>query len=258
MSRCPDCDAKLTAENLNLSEGVGICPACDAIYRISELNSSKRSLEEIIANPPDSCQLNQVDGQIHIIASTYSFSGFLISLGIALFWNGVVSVFVSVALAGLYFNLIGPVPDWFPAVGIENGKPIMNDKPMTLGMTLFLCLFLTPFLAVGAAMISSVLLCLWGKVEVVLSEYESWAATSVWGIKWKKRFDSTDVEKVNEVISSRGDDGGTSKCLQIVTPHKSHKFGHMYTDQQREWVKALLTVFLTNEKFRQKFSHLLG
>ena len=77
----------------------------------------------------------------------------------ALFWNGIVSVFVLVAISGTLHLLHVPQPDWFPA-------PKMNGSDMGVGAVLFLWVFLTPFITIGLFVAGSCLNCLFGRTEV--------------------------------------------------------------------------------------------
>lgn len=81
------------------------------------------------------------------IGATHRSIGSAIGLLLfALFWNGIVSVFVLFAIAGTLKQFNIGLPEWFPA-------PNMNGEPMSLGMVLFLWIFLTPFIAIGLGMI---------------------------------------------------------------------------------------------------------
>src|SRR5437868_14236 len=110
MQRCPDCDESLAAEAVNIKEGVALCPKCGTLSRLSELNYGDRSMEEILGQPPSGCSITPLGQVVVATASLRSVGGFLVTVAFALFWNGIVSVFVLLAIAGLYTNLIGPLP----------------------------------------------------------------------------------------------------------------------------------------------------
>ena len=147
---CPSCDTPLASEHINIAEGVALCPGCGKLSRLSEVVEHERPSDEIVNDPPPGCSLNNEINATVIRISLRSVGGCVGSLAVCLFWNGITSVFVLIALSGLYANLIGPVPAWFPA-------PTMDDGPMGLGMTIFLCLFLTPFVTIGMIMFGAVL-----------------------------------------------------------------------------------------------------
>ena len=110
LQRCPDCDEALGSETINIKEGVALCSNCGKLSRLSELNYSHRSVQEILSNPPTGCSIVSLGQGVVAKASLRSIAGFLFPAGFALFWNGIVSVFVLIAVAGLYTNLIGPLP----------------------------------------------------------------------------------------------------------------------------------------------------
>ncbi len=59
---------------------------------------------------------------------------------------------------------------------------------MPLGMNLFLCLFLTPFILVGAGLFFALLLSVAGRVEVVVSGPDGRVRTGVGPFRWTRRF----------------------------------------------------------------------
>ena len=155
-------------------------------------------------------------------------------------------MFVLIAIAGLYANLIGPLPQWFPAPGLKDGKPEMNGGPMNLGMTWFLCIFLIPFVAIGIGMAGAALLNLLGKVEVFIDEFDSYVATGVPFLKWKKRFDPREVMAVEFGARAWQSDGESNRLIEM-TADRSVKFGSMLQSDRLEWLRAVLReIFLSS------------
>jgi len=177
---CPDCGENLPVESINIKEGVALCPACGQLSPLSEVVSHTRPVKEILERPPRGCSVAEWGRDVVIYASCRSIGGFLEALAISLFWNGIVSVFVLVAIAGLYSNLVGPLPNWFPA-------PQMKP-PMNLGMAIFLCIFLIPFVTIGAAMIGAMIMTVAGRVEVVIGETEGKVRTGIGFFDVAQRF----------------------------------------------------------------------
>ena len=145
---CPECGEQLPTESINLKEGVALCPRCKQLSHLSEVVSCNRSVAETLSQPPTGCFVSEWGQEVLVEATLHSISTFFSSLFVALFWNGIVSVFVLIAISGLYTNLVGPLPVWFSA-------PSMKDS-MPLGMTLFLCVFLIPFVTIGSIMMAAV------------------------------------------------------------------------------------------------------
>ena len=241
MQRCPDCDEVILAEAINIKEGFALCPACGQLTKLSELSFRSRSIAETLNQPPDGCSIVPMGHGVIVRASLRSITGFLVTTGIALFWNGIVSVFVLIAIAGLYANLVGPLPAWFPAPGVNNGKPQINGGPMKLGETLFLCVFLIPFVTIGTGMAGAALLSLFGKVVVVIDEFDSYAATGIGLFVWKQRFDPLRVYSVTLSSSTSGSEGRTSTSRSIeIQSDRTFKFGSMLQSDRLEWMYAAL------------------
>ncbi len=243
LQRCPNCDAVITADAINIKEGVALCPDCGKLSRLSELNTSGRSIADILARPPSGCSVVSDGQRVAATASLRSLSGFAFTAGFALFWNGIISVFVLIAIAGLYTNLIGPLPTWFPAPGLKDGKPEMNGEPMDLGMTLFLCVFLIPFVTVGIGMMAAAVINLIGKVEVVIDEFDSYVATRLGFLRWKKRFDPCEVQAVEFGGTPWQSDGGSNRLIEIKA-NRTVKFGSMLQSDRMEWLCAVLRQIL--------------
>lgn len=241
---CPVCGENLPADFINIQEGVALCSACGQLSRLSEVVSHKRPVTEILEKPPKGCSITEWGQDVVIYASCRSMTGFLGALAFSLFWNGIVSVFVLVALAGLYTNLVGPVPAWFPA-------PQMN-QPMNLGMTLFLCIFLLPFVTVGVVMIGAVVMTLAGKVEVSVGETEGVVRTGVGVLAWRSRFDATAVRRVTMGTSTWQNNQEKSSPVIVIEADRTIKFGSMLTEERREWTQVVLQQWFTRSDTNQR------
>ena len=90
--------------------------------------------------------------------------------GIALFWSCFVVLMLATALGGLYANMIGPLPPWAPVPGVKDGFPHMNGRPMGMQATVFMFVFMIPFLIMGLGLVIAALLPLCGKIRVVIEE----------------------------------------------------------------------------------------
>ena len=241
MQRCPDCDELISSEAINIQEGFALCPVCGRLTKLSELNFSNRSVAETLNDPPVGCSIVPMDQGVVVRASLRSIAGFVFSAGFALFWNAIVSIFLLLAIAGLYANLIGPVPAWFPAPGVKDGKPEMNGTPMNLGETMFLCVFLIPFVAIGTAMAGVALLSLFGKVEVIIDEFNSFASMGIGFFVWKQRFDPFRVDSIT-LNSNACESGGRTNSNRVIElrSDRTIKFGSLLQSDRLEWMYAAL------------------
>lgn len=254
LQRCPDCDQPIDSDAINIKEGVALCPGCGRLSRLSELTRSDRSVQEILAQPPPGCSILQLGQGAVLSASLRSCAGFLFSAGFALFWNSIVSVFVLIATAGLYANLVGPLPAWFPAPGVREGKPEMNGEPMDLGVTLFLCVFLIPFVTIGIGMTVAAITNLVGKVEVVIDDLDSYVATGVGFVKWKRRFDAGHIRSVNICNAAWQSDGSSNKLI-VMVGDRTIKFGSLLQTDRMEWLRVVLKdILLERDSNRQELA----
>ena len=148
---CSRCGKAIPSEDVNVANDVAYCRVCNLSHKLSALTAGTELDTSIDLNRPPAGAWYTSDGAGSLIGATHRSIGTAIgALAFALFWNGIVSVFVLVALSGTARNLGISLPHWFPA-------PDMNGSPMGMGMTLFLWIFLTPFILVGLVMIGSML-----------------------------------------------------------------------------------------------------
>ncbi len=251
--RCPGCDTPISFESININEGVAVCTNCRRLHRLSELSWTNKSRQEVLAEPPKGCSV-EVDGRgiedraqrMVLTASMHSYPGFFGLAGMMLFWNSIVSVFLSLALAGLWANLIAPLPAGMQLPGgIRQGRPIVNDKPMELGETLFLCLFLVPFVLVGVGFLIATLIALAGRVQVVIDGAESSVSSGIGRLRWTEKFDADKVESVRYSSPNFGDAERTQSAIELygVNPVK---FGGMLPENRREWLCAMLQQYFND------------
>src|SRR5690349_8668976 len=128
---CGKCQQAIAPADINVGTDIAYCRNCNMAHRLSVL---VRSLNLDGAFTPErplagtwyrSSPLGTVIGASH--RSVGAAVGLLF---ISLFWNGILSVFVALALSATLTNLGLPVPAWFPG-------PKMNGGPMGWGITIF-------------------------------------------------------------------------------------------------------------------------
>ncbi len=246
MQYCPQCDCKIEAKDMNIQEGFALCPGCSELFRLAELEQSESDPTELLGKTPSGCSVDDLGREVVITASLRSYVGFIGPLMFGLFWNSITSIFVMIDLAGYWANLVGPLPAWFPFPGLKNGIPEMNDRPMTLGDSIFLSLFLIPFVSIGAGMFIAALMGLAGSVRVVISQFDSYVSTGVWFLRWKNRFDSqqvTEVKTGEPLVRSNTSD---NKHIEIHAD-RVVKLGSMLTDVRRQWLRVVLRKYLLKD-----------
>ena len=244
---CPACDCEITKDQINISEGVALCSSCGVLTPLSQLNYSGVSSSNALESLEKGASITSEHDCLIISFSLFSFPKFLGSLAVTLFWNGIVSVFLSLAAAAVYYNLIGPVPEWFPTPGLEDGAPIMNDAPMGSGMTIFFCLFLTPFVVIGAGMIINTLLRLFGVTNILITQSESTVSSGISFLQLKSKFATSEVTEIKQSVSKFSQENQASRIIEIATS-KTTKFGMFLSEQQKDWLISVLRSILLHKK----------
>ena len=187
---CPSCQRTIPPEDFNVSTDLAFCRACNANHSLAALWEDARLDSELVRHVPGTWQRTGPRGEIVLGASHRSLGAALGALGIALFWNGIVSVFVAIALSST-LNLLG--------FGHPGGLPVFKseDGPVGWGMTIFLWCFLTPFIAVGAVMIGAFFMSLAGRCVVSITPDRGTIFTGVGPFGRTRRFVPADVKRVS-------------------------------------------------------------
>jgi hypothetical protein len=235
---CPECRNEIPSADINVSTDLAMCRRCNATHSFSELFECRNLVQTLEDSPPPSgfTQRTTARGVAYRV-SHRSLLGAAGALAICLFWNGIVSVFVLVNLAST-LNLLGiTVPEWFPA-------PVMNGETMGLGMTLFLWLFLTPFLIVGAGFMGAFLMVIGGHTEVRINAAEGRIFTGVGPIGWPRKFKPHEVRSVALKDSNWRDSDGDRHTKQEIVLEMNNgdtlKFGRGMKEARRAYLAALL------------------
>lgn len=209
---CPLCRQIIAPDNINVGADTAWCRGCSAEHKLSALIGSDAPGPEVdLQNPPPGTWCINDHRGVAVGASHRSAGRALGLLGIALFWNGIVSVFVLVALGGTLHRLYGAVPAWLPA-------PKAGGHPMDTGVLVFLWLFLVPFIVIGAGMLVALALSLAGKTEVRIRDGMGSVLVGIGSLGWRRSFDPAKVRTVSLVqgrIRKRGGErsGATEICL---------------------------------------------
>lgn len=234
--KCSRCGRVIPGEDVNVGKDVAYCRPCNVAHPLSSLAHGAALETGVDLNrPPPGCWHRQDVMGVVTGATHRSLGATLGLLAVSLFWNGIVSVFVLLALSSTLRLLEFSLPEWFPA-------PKMNDQAMGVGMTIFLWIFLTPFIAIGLAMIGGFLSALGGRTEFRLNRTEGVIYTGIGPLGWRRRFMATDVKEVRiDNQQWRDSDGDRrSKTNIIVELHSGRliKFGSMLREDRRKFVAA--------------------
>lgn len=204
MSRaaCPTCGRAYPPDDVSVGQGVAYCRECGAVTPLADLVSGAVPAVDPGEAPPPGCRLIDQGSVAVVRASCRHWGAALGLLAVCLFWNGIVSVFVLQMLAGWIAYFFGSVPAWWPSPGSNgNGN---NQAPQTLGMTIFLTVFLIPFMVIGLGMIAAFLNAMFGRIEVRITPSEVLVRSGVGVIGPRRRIERSQVKGVRIGESSGG------------------------------------------------------
>ena len=234
---CSSCKRSIPAQDVNVAQDVAYCRTCNRAHKLSELVHGTEAPEPDLSRPPAGTWYSSTALGAVIGASHRSIGGAIGTLAISLFWNGIVSVFLTLVISSTLHLLSVPVPDWFP-------NPKMNGETMGWGMTLFLWLFLTPFILIGLAMIGAFFTALAGRTEIRIQQGHGVIFTGVGPIGRRRRFNPQLVSKVRVNDERwRDSDGDRRRRTEIVLEAEDGKrirLGGSLPEERRNFLAAAL------------------
>lgn len=232
---CTRCKRAIPSEEINVAQDVAYCRVCNLSYQLSTLTQGGAIETTVDVNNPPTGAWYRTDGTETAIGATHRSLGTAFgTLLFGLFWNGIVSVFVALALASTLRLMGFAPPAWFPA-------PRMNGGLMGWGMTLFLWVFLLPFIAIGLAMIAAFVSSVAGRTEVRVDNNNDIVVSSGIGrLGSRRRFTRSDAVEIRlDIKQWRDSDGDRHRNANIVIElreGKPVKFGSMLTEARRRFV----------------------
>ena len=230
---CPWCRRTIPREDINVGENVAYCRECHVANLLSDLAQSHAITEVNLDEPPEGAWLHHNEWRTEIGATNRSAGSATVFLFFALFWNGIVSVFVAIAVYGTLKNLHMAIPKWLPAIQFEGG--VMSPR-----MAICLWLFLLPFIAVGLGMTLMVLLNLFGQTLVEIEDRRDGVIFVGFGSRgWRWKFNAADVTSVR-LVEKTSEDGKTSFIRIETRQGKQIDFGTLLTPERRQFMLGAL------------------
>ncbi len=235
---CPKCGGIIPAQDINVGTDVAFCRVCNRASKFSTLLQQTDLTENVdFDRPPAGVHYWQDHRGMKVIASHRSLGIAAGALAVSLFWNGIVSVFVLVALSGTLRVLGITLPDRFPA-------PKMNGGEMGLGMVIFLWIFLTPFITIGVCMIAAFLMALCGRTEVQIGDADASIFTGIGPLGRRRRFHPATVKSIRVddriVHDSEGDSQRQTAIVIETDEGKILKLATMLPQERRKFLAAAL------------------
>lgn len=222
---CPQCQRPVSPDHVDVGQDSALCSVCSVTHSLSRLLKASRLTSGIdLQKPPPGAWLRREDKEL-IIGAQHRSKDHLPALGLALFWNGIVSVF----LVGTFISAIDP------------------DNDVGGGSFILLLLFLAPFVLVGLFIARAALNGMFGITEVQLYGTHG---TVVMGYGARRKHQSFDLTKVKEVQVATKDlieVNKTRRPARIVlasADEPDFEFGTDLTPERRKFVAGALRAAL--------------
>lgn len=227
---CPKCNRVITGEDINVAKDIAYCRECNVSYSLTQLTHGAELASGVDLTRPPAGAWSRNDGSATVIGATHRSIGTAFgALFISLFWNGIVSVFVCLAL-GETLQHLHKLPRSF--LNLEKGDQ------MPLGLVIFLWIFLIPFIFVGMMLITTLFSSLFGRTEVRIQNSEGVVLVGIGPIGWRRRFDAQAVKEVRVEDTYAGNNGRKTNIVIETREGKLIKFGSMLRDERRKFVAA--------------------
>ena len=243
---CRQCSREIPAADVNVGEGVAFCRACSRLIRLADIVADAEFGEIDPERPPRGCRLVDDGDETVVRASARTIGGIAGLMFAAAFWNGILSVFVLVAIGGTLQFVSGSIPSWFPAPGFDS--PSGGD--MSLGMLIFLWIFLLPFIGVGLLLAGSFLTILLGRVEVRVRLDRGAVLTGFGPIVWRRRFDASKVKSVRRG-ETRWSQSNQTQPVIVIEADRTVRLGSNLPEKRREWMLVVLRHLLLERMGRE-------
>ena len=235
--KCSRCQRVLPPEDINVAKDVAYCRQCHHLTRLSSLVDPEAGEVETDPNrPPHGAWCLSGPQELRLGATHRSLPAAAGAFAFGAFWNGIVSIFVLVALQSTLLHMGWSLPEWFPA-------PDIQGERMGVGMTLFLWIFLLPFIGVGLGMAVAFLMTLFGKTEIRMGARSVSIFSGVGLLGWHRRFLPQDVTSVRLVDNTRRDHGGEGGNLVVVILTRSgrqYRFGSTLREDRLRFIAGVL------------------
>lgn len=235
--RCPQCRRILPPEDVNVAKDVAYCRPCNGVHPLSAMPHGAGVDSHVDSrNPPPGCWLHTQGNETIIGGSHQSFGNSIMFFAFTAFWNSIVAVFVTLAITSTLKHLGIPLPQ---SLGFE----VTNSEDMSVGMTIFLWIFLTPFIGIGLLLIASLISSLIGRTEIRIRHDEAFAFVGFGRIGYKKRFDPRKVRDVR-VDHDRPQSGESTQSQRVTIEMEDSiqvRVGSMLPADRRKFIGSALS-----------------
>lgn len=208
---CPTCKASIPAANINAATDVAVCHQCSEAFALSELVAAQDVPPDFdIHDPPEGAWFHDEYPGWRIGASTRSWTACLLVPFVCV-WSGF-------SLGGIY------------------GSQLVSGEFNPV-MSLFGVPFVLGSLALGCVAIMSIC----GRVDVIVADTDGRIFTGVGPFGWTRRFDWSEVTRIEEDASDCRSSGSTGYVISLAGKTRL-KCGSMVSDARRYYLLQGLRV----------------
>ena len=216
--KCPNCNAEIAQENINITADIAQCVRCKEIFKISE--NLERPYESFdLELPPSGTWIETDIDQTIIGASTRSPIAFFL-VPFMLVWTGG-------SIGGIY------------------GTQIVSGE-----FDLFLSLFGIPFILGALLFWALTLMSIWGKVELTLNNTGGKVFTGIGTIGIRKEFNWDDVASIKELSYSINYPGSQTGKI-VIEGKKRISFGSGLNQSRTYYILRSLQKIYGQKKTRR-------
>jgi hypothetical protein len=228
---CPECETPFLGDDINVAKDVAYCRKCGVAYSLSGLVEDANDAGGVLDldRPPKGAWFRKDMFGVKMGAQHRPWSSFGGIMFFTLFWNGITSFFVVLAIGETLKHLSIALPNWFPMLGNESGG--MFGK--SFNALVFFWLFLTPFICIGIGTLVGALMCLFCKIKITIQSGVGRISTKVWGIGWTRKFEPEQLAEIDTLHEGVNDSSSRDFVFLQQKSGKKIKFGSMLSDEQR-------------------------
>lgn len=206
---CPKCKRPIPDADVNVATDIAFCRPCNVAHQLSSLVHGVALDTGIdFDKPPEGAWYSSTALGTVVGAIQRSLGTAFATLLFGLFWNGILSDFIFLAVSATLSHFDFNAPSWFP-------EPKMNGGPIGVGMTIFLWLFLTPFILIGLVMIGAFLSAAGGKTEVRINSLEGVVFSGIGLLGFRRRFRPDQVKDVRIERTRNGNEDSSKRNILI-------------------------------------------
>lgn len=201
--KCPQCNSTIATENINIQANIAKCTSCGNVFRASEgIDTSDSKFN--IAQPPNGAWYEQQPNGVIFGATTRSAVAFFL-IPFVCIWSGL-------SLSGLY------------------GSQIANQE-----FSLFQSLFGLPFLIGTIFLVNTILMSIFGKVEINANREGGTIFTGIGPIGKKQKFLWREISSVNNGISKPWFQRNDQEAI-VIEGASSYTFGTGLNEERRYYI----------------------